>query len=123
MSGKFSMDAVDKILSHMDTIRSNYNQHLAAEGILLTYYESNTKVSFNTKKELYAKYPNYMLKTVIPKNAVIAEATYHNKPSITYNPSAKSSIAYLNLAEEIIERNASDFYKVLTEIDLKDCTK
>ena len=123
MSGKFSMDAVDKILSHMDTIRSNYNQHLAAEGILLTYYESNTKVSFNTKKELYAKYPNYMLKTVIPKNAVIAEATYHNKPSITYNPSAKSSIAYLKLAEEIIERNASDFYKVLTEIDVKDCTK
>ena len=123
MSGKFSMDAVDKILLHMDTIRRNYNQHLAVEGILLTYYESNTKVSFSTKKDLYAKYPNHMLKTVIPKNAVIAEATYYNKPSIIYNPKAKSSVAYSQLADEIIERNVSDFYRVLTEIDVKDAVR
>jgi chromosome partitioning protein len=123
MSGKFSMDAVDRILSHMDMIRNNYNQHLTVEGILLSYYEPNTKASFKTKKDLYAKYPNYVLKTVIPKNAVIADATYHNKPSIIFSPTAKSSAAYRKLADEIIERNVSGFYKVLTEIDVKDCIK
>ena len=123
MSGKFSMDAVDKILSHMDTIRRNYNQHLAVEGILLTSYESNTKSSFSAKKDLYAKYPNYMFNTVIPKNAVVSEATYYNKPSIIFSPTAKSSVAYLKLADEIIEKNASGFYKVLTEIDVKDSKK
>ena len=117
------MDAVDKMISHIDTIRNSYNQHLTVEGILMTYYEPNTKASFNAKKELYAKYPNYILKTVIPKNAVIAEATYHNKPSIIFSPSAKSSSAFSQLADEIIERNASGFYKVLTEIDVKDCIK
>jgi len=120
MSGRFSMDAVDKILLHMDTIKKNYNQNLEPEGILLTYYESNTRVSFSTKKDLYAKYPNYMLKTVIPKNAVVAEATYYNKPSIIYSPAAKSSIAYTQLADEILERNASNLYKVLTEIEVKN---
>jgi chromosome partitioning protein len=123
MSGKFSMDAVDRMLSHMNMIRSNYNQHITVEGILLSYYEPNTKASFNTKKDLYAKYPNYILKTVIPKNAVIADATYHNKPSIIFSPTAKSSTAYKKLADEIIERNASGFYNVLTEIDVKDCIK
>lgn len=123
MAGKFSMDAVDKILAHMDTIRRNYNQHLSVEGILLTYYESNTKSSFSAKKDLYAKYPNYMFNIVIPKNAVITEATYYNKPSIIFSPTAKSSIAYSKLADEIIEKNASGFYKVLTEIDVKDSTK
>ena len=123
MSGKFSMDAVDKILTHMDMIRKNYNQHLAVEGILLTYYESNTKSCFNAKKDLYAKYPNYMFNTVIPKNAVIMEATYYNRPSIIFSPPATSSVAYLKLADEIIEKNSSGFYKVLTEIDLKNTTR
>lgn len=123
LMGKFSMDAVDKILEHMDHIRVNYNQHLAVEGILLSNYEYNAKVSFRAKKELYAKYPNLILKTIIPKNVAVVEATFHNKPSIEYNPSAKSSVAYLQLAEEIIEKNSGGFYRVLTDIDVKDTIK
>ncbi|HSP87738.1 MAG TPA: ParA family protein, partial [Ignavibacteriaceae bacterium] len=82
MTGKFSMDAVDKILEHMDTIRRNYNHHLAVEGILMSNYEFNVKISFTAKKELYEKYPDYVLRTVIPKNIAVVEATFHNKPSI-----------------------------------------
>jgi chromosome partitioning protein len=120
MTGKFSMDAVNKILGHMDYIRINFNQHLSIEGILLANYEYNTKVSFSIKKELYAKYPNFILKTVIPKNVAVMEASFHNKPLIEYNPSAKSSLAYLQLAEEIIEKNSAGFFQVLTDIDVKD---
>jgi chromosome partitioning protein len=120
MMGKFSLDAVDKILEHMDYIKRNYNQHLSVEGILLSNYEYNTKVSFTAKKELYSKYPDLILQTVIPKNVAVIEATFHNKPSIKHNPSAKSSIAYLQLAGEIIEKNSLGYYQVLTDIDVKD---
>jgi chromosome partitioning protein len=120
MAGKFSMNAVDKMLDHMDHIRRNFNQHLDVEGILLLNYEYNTKVSFTAKKELYTKYPNFIFKTVIPKNIAVTEATYHNKPSLEYSPLAKSSLAYLQLAEEIIEKNAAGFYQVLSDIDVKD---
>lgn len=120
MIGKFSIDAVDKILIHIDEIKKVYNQHLAVEGILISNYEYNTKISFSVKKELYEKYPNLVFKTVIPKNIAVVEAGFQNKPAIIHNPSAKSSLAYLQLACEIIEKNASGFYRVLTEIDLKD---
>ncbi|OGU77143.1 MAG: hypothetical protein A2V93_02245 [Ignavibacteria bacterium RBG_16_34_14] len=120
MTGKFSMNAVDKILDHMDNIKKNFNQHLSVEGILMSNYEYNTKVSFTAKKELYAKYPDLMLRTVIPKNVAIVEATFQNKPSIKLNPSAKSSVAYLLLADEIIEKNSLGYYQVLTDIDVKD---
>jgi len=120
MTGKFSMDAVDKILEHMVDIRKNFNQHLSVEGILISNYEYNAKISFSAKKELYARHPNLVLQTVIPKNIAIVEATFQSKPSIKHNPSAKSSIAYIQLAEEIIGKNSSGFYRVLTDIDLKD---
>jgi chromosome partitioning protein len=119
MSGKFLMDAVDKILKHMDNIKRNYNHHLSVEGILMSNYEFNVKVSFTAKKELYSKYPDLILHTVIPKNVAIAEATFHNKPSIKYNPSAKSSVAYLQLADEIIEKNLLVITRYLQILMLK----
>jgi chromosome partitioning protein len=119
-TGKFSMDAVDKIFEHIDNIRRSYNQHLSVEGILISSYEFNAKVSFRSKKELYSKYPNLVFQIVIPKNVAIIEATFHNKPSLALNPTAKSSIAYLQLADEIIKKNSSGFYRVLTDIDVKD---
>jgi len=123
MTGKFSMDAVDKIFEHMDYIKRNFNQHLTVEGILMSNYEYNTKVSFTAKKMLYTKYPDLVLRTVIPKNVAIVEATFQNKPSIKLNPSAKSSVAYLQLADEIIEKNLFGYYQVLTDIDVIDTIK
>jgi chromosome partitioning protein len=122
MAGKFSIDAVDKILDHMTSLRKSYNHQLKVEGILLTNYENNAKVSFKAKKELYLKYPNYMFRTTIPKNVVVTEASYHNKPSIEFNPIAKSSRAYFQLAEEIIEKNSSEVMKTMSELDEKTHT-
>jgi nitrogenase subunit NifH len=58
-----------------------------------------------------------MFRTTIPKNIVVTEASYHNKPSIEFNPAAKSSLAYFQLADEIIEKNSSEVMRTITEID------
>lgn len=123
MTGKLSMDAVDKLLAHMENIKRNFNQHLSVEGILISNYEYNTKISFSVKKELYEKHPNLIFKTVIPKNIAIVEASFQSMPSIQHNPIAKSSVAYIQLAEEIIEKNSFGFYQVLTDIDVKDAIR
>ncbi len=120
MTGKFSMDAVDKILEHIDHVKRHFNQHLSVEGIVISNYEYNAKVSFTAKKELYAKYPDLVLQTVIPKNIAIVEATFQSMPSIKHNPTAKSSVAYIQLADEIIEKNSLGYYQVLSDIDVKD---
>jgi chromosome partitioning protein len=114
MVGKFSIDAVDKILEHMSAIRRNFNQNLAVEGILLTSYEYNTRISFSAKKELYLKYPNYMFRTTIPRSIAVTEASYKLKPSILYNSEAQSSLAYFQLAKEIMEKN-NDYMKEVSD--------
>jgi len=101
--GLYALEAIKRILERLKTIRKNYNRNLRVEGILLTIYEYNTKVSFATKKELFKSYPNLIFSTSIPKNATVGEASLHKKPVIVYDPSAKASKAYLNLSREIIQ--------------------
>ena len=70
-------------------------------------HEINTRASFSAKKELYRLYPNLMLTTAIPKNVAAEEASFRKDPVIIVEPNAKSSLAYRQLAEELIERNIS----------------
>lgn len=107
---RYSLNEVVRIVKHMSLVKNKYNSKLRIEGLLLTMYERNTRASFYTKKILLKEFPNYLFKVVIPKNVEVAEATFHNKPILRYNPEAKSSKAYFNLAEEIMTRNSTEIF-------------
>ncbi len=105
----FSMKALNKIDEYLKELKSNFNKDLIIEGILLTMYERNRRASFMAKKKLYELFPNLTFKISIPKNIEISEATFNNKPILLHNPHAKSSNAYLRLADEILENNETTY--------------
>ena len=105
-ASRYSLNEVVRILKHMKLVKNNYNSKLKIEGILLTMYEARTKSGFYTKKILLKEFPNDLFSFVIPKNVEVSEATFHNKPILLYNSEAKSSIAYLKLADEVLARNS-----------------
>lgn len=105
-AGKFSLTALKEMLKYIKSIRNTVNARLEIEGVLLTMFESNTKVQRMTNEELYKNFSEYIFKTVIPKNVAIAESEFFGKPTILFNAKAKGSLAYLNLAQEIIEKNS-----------------
>jgi len=106
-SSMFSIAPLPKLLKRIEAVSKNGNPDLHVEGIFLTMHELNTRASFWAKKELYSLYPTQMLTTAIPKNVAAEEASFHKDPIIIVDPHAKSSIAYKQLAEEIIEKNHS----------------
>ncbi len=119
-SSMFSISALEKIVARIKTISESVNNKLKIEGIFLTMHELNTKAAFTTKKELYNLYPNSMLSTAIPKNVAAEEASFHDDPVIIVEPRAKASIAYTQLADEIIERNNSfgtDDFQTFADVD------
>jgi chromosome partitioning protein len=101
----FSLKSLEKMIDHIAYIKKIYNQSLTIEGILLTINEHNSLASFKTKKEIILKYPNHIMRTVIPKNTDVTNAFFNNQPVLTYNVAAKSAVAYMKLAEEILEKN------------------
>ncbi len=106
-SSMLSISVLPKLFDRIDKISRNGNAKLHVEGIFLTMHELNTKAAFEAKKELYKTYPNHMLTTAIPKNIDAEEASFYKDPVIIVEPNAKSSIAYIQLADELIEKNIS----------------
>jgi chromosome partitioning protein len=107
-AGKFSLSALKRMINYIDSLKKTVNARLKVEGILLTMYESNTKAQIMTNEELHKNFGEYIFKTVIPKNVAITESEFFGKPSILFNAKAKGSLAYLNLAQEIIENSSKN---------------
>ena len=95
------------MITYISSIKNTVNARLKIEGILLTMYESHTKAQNMTNDELSKNFGEYIFKTVIPKNIAITESEFFGKPSILFNVKAKGSLAYLNLAQEIIEKDST----------------
>ena len=104
-AGHFALDAVEKLFKYLDWIREVANKTIAIEGILITMFESNTRVSEITIRELRARYRKHLFDTIIPKNTVLGEASFYGKPAILYSGTSRGSTAYLALAREIIARH------------------
>ena len=67
-------------------------------------YEPHTKVTEITDRELQSRFRKYLMKTIIPKNTHLTESSFYGKPAILFNATSKGTLAYLELAREIIEK-------------------
>ncbi len=103
--GHLSLDVVDRLFQYIFWIREISNPELAVEGIILTMYEKNSKVTEISERELKLKYNQYLLETNIPTSSLLNEATFYGKPLCLYKINSLGAIAYLNLAYEIIDNN------------------
>jgi chromosome partitioning protein len=70
----------------------------------MTMYESNTKVTEISERELKLRYNKYLFKTNIPRNHIVNESTFYGKPVILFNVNSNVSLAYLELAYELINK-------------------
>ncbi len=104
-TGYYSLKVVEKLLSMIKRIQAGVNPDLKIEGILLNFYERNTKASQKAVEETYLKFGELVFKSKIPKNSAISYAAFERKPLIQLDALAPGAIAYLALAEEILKKN------------------
>jgi chromosome partitioning protein len=103
--GHFALEAIAKLFKYVEYIKEIANPELYIEGIVMTMYESNTKVTEISERELKLRYNKYLFKTTIPRNHLLTESTFYGKPVILYNVNSNVSMAYLELAYELINKN------------------
>ncbi len=106
-SGHFSLEGIDKLFKYFEWIREAANRELQVEGILQTMYEPHTKVAEITDRELQLRFRKYVLKTISPKNTHLTEASFYGKPSILFNATSKGTLAYLELARELLAHHTA----------------
>lgn len=101
---EYSLDAIKTLAKRVEYVKTLYNNNLTIDGIFLTVYERNIKAAFKVKAELYKKYPSLMMNVSIPKDVNMMNATFSKKPLCLILPKSRASLAYKELAAELITK-------------------
>ncbi|MFN5169062.1 MAG: ParA family protein [Cyclobacteriaceae bacterium] len=102
----FALEGLGKLLNTIKIIQTRLNTHLEIEGILLTLYDSRTSLGNQVVEEIRTHFKNMAFKTIIPRNVRLSESPSFGLPAIVHDAESKGAISYLNLAREILDKNA-----------------
>jgi chromosome partitioning protein len=101
----FALEGLGKLLNTIKSIKSLHNPELDYEGLLLTMYDARTRLSNQVVEEVKTHFEEMVFETIIQRNVRLSEAPSFGESIIKYDAASKGAVNYLNLAQEIIERN------------------
>ncbi len=104
----YAMEGLSQILNTIRLVQKGLNPRLRVEGILLTMADARNNLSKDVEDEIRLHFSKESFETVIPRNVRLSEAPSHGKPIIYYDITSRGAAAYLQLAREIIQREAAD---------------
>lgn len=112
----FALEGLGQLMTTIGLIRQSVNPTLQIEGIALTMFNSQLKLSHEIEKEVRTHFGEQVFKTVIPRNIKLSECTSFGKPIVLYDVNSKGCIAYLDLAREVLSKNQQILAGIQTEI-------
>ncbi|MDC2979426.1 ParA family protein [Pelagibacteraceae bacterium] len=98
----FALEGLSSLMQTIRLIQQNFNKDLEIEGILLTMLDKRNSLSSLVEKDVRHHFGDKVYKTTIPRNVKISEAPSHGKPALVYDTQASGSLAYIELAKELI---------------------
>lgn len=98
----YALEGLVYLMRTIQRVKLHVNPELRITGILLTMFDVRTNLSKDVEAEVRREYPELTLRTVIPRTVRLSEAPGFGKPIILYEPSSKGSIAYMELAKEVM---------------------
>src|SRR5438045_3232773 len=105
----FALEGLVKIVRIVEQVRdSGANPQIEIGGIVMTMFDSRTKISAQVVAEVRQHFASKVYRTIIPRAVRLSEAPSFGKTILEYDPSGAGARAYRALAEEFIERQAAE---------------
>ena len=100
----FSLEGLGALHGTIEAIRNSFNPRLVIEGIVFCMFDRRTNLAKQVVAEVEEHFPQYVFNTRIPQNIRLSESPSFGKPAILYDIGSKGAIAYLDLADELLQR-------------------
>jgi chromosome partitioning protein len=101
----YALEGLSDLVNTIKKVRANLNPVLEIEGLLRTMFDTRNMLAQQVSAQLVSHFGDKVYGTVIPRNIRLAEAPSYGLPVLIYDKSSKGSVAYLELAKEIILKN------------------
>ena len=92
-------------MSTIKKVKKNLNPTLEIMGVVLTMYDKRNRITADVENDIRQYMGNKVFDTVIPRNVKMSEAPSFGKPALIYDMNCSGSMAYINLAKEIVNKN------------------
>lgn len=99
----YALEGMTQLLNSIQLCKKHLNKKLRIEGILMTMYASNTKLSESVMLEIKKYFQSHVYNTIIRRTIALAEAPSYGLPIMYYEKKSKGSYDYMNLAKEMID--------------------
>jgi chromosome partitioning protein len=100
----FALEGLAGLLDTLKLIQREMNPRLTVAGMVLTMYDSRTRLAQDVQQEIRTHFPDLVFDTVIPRNVRISESPSFGKPVIHHDPHSAGAGAYFELAKEVAAR-------------------
>jgi len=100
----FALEGLSQLLNTVDQVQERFNPKLSILGIALTMFDRRNRLTDQVAEDVRECLGDLVFEAVIPRNVRLSEAPSHGLPALVYDHSCAGSLAYMNLAREMIAR-------------------
>ncbi len=105
----YALEGLAQLLNTVELVKSQLNEALEVSTVLLTMYDSRTRLADQVADEVRQHFGDKVIRSVIPRNVRVSEAPGYGQTVITYDPGSRGAVSYLDAARELAERGAVPF--------------
>jgi chromosome partitioning protein len=100
----FALEGVSELVATLKRVQVAMNPGLDVDGVLFTMVDERVSLTQQVMVDIRQHFKEKVFGASIPRNVRLAEAPSFGKPIICYDIRSRGAIAYLELAEELIQR-------------------
>ena len=99
-----ALEGLSQLINTVALVRESLNANLGVAGVVLTMYDSRTKLAEAVVDEVKQHFPDQVFKTIIPRNIRLGEAPSYGEDILAFAPDSTGCKAYHALTEELLSR-------------------
>ncbi|HUR78905.1 MAG TPA: AAA family ATPase [Acidimicrobiales bacterium] len=103
----YALEGLGQLLKNVNLVSGNLNPQLEVSAIVLTMYDSRTKLADQVAQEVRNHFGERVCRMVIPRTVRLSEAPSFGQPILTFDPTSRGAVAYRELAKEVSGRVTS----------------
>ena len=101
----YALEGLTQLLRTIEMVKEHLNHELTISTILLTMYDSRTRLADAVAADVRQHFTDLVLQTAIPRSVRVSEAPGYGQSVITYDPGSRGAMAYVEAAREIAYRS------------------
>lgn len=102
----YSLEGLTLLMDTLTQVQKHLNPNILLSTIVLTMYDSRTRLSNDVAENVKKHFPNQLIDTPIPRAVRVSEAPSFGQTVMTYDAASPGALAYLSVAREIANRGA-----------------